>query len=85
MSANWLPTTQIPGDGDSIWIAVLENDGESTHVEYAITFVDLDGLIVARREGLSDTYQQWPPRDVLCWMPCDVPEFSRSESKITEV
>lgn len=68
----WLPTSDTPGDGDSIWVAVLEWDGVNTHVEYAQTFIDTDGLIVCRYEG---EYEKWPPEDVLFWMPCDVPAF----------
>jgi len=72
----WLPTSEIPGDGDSIWIAVLEWDGVNTHVEYAQTFLDMDGLLIHRYEGEKDGYgESWPPKDVLFWMPCDVPPF----------
>lgn len=69
----WLPTSDLPGDGDSIWIAVMEWDGVNTHVDYAQTFLDVDGLIVHRHE--SKEYEPWPPKDILFWMPCDVPPF----------
>lgn len=75
--SKWLRTSETPGDGESIWLAVLEWDGTNTHVEYAIAFYDVDGVIVSRseRDKGTEQYQKWPPPDVLFWMPCDVPEF----------
>ena len=78
MKSKWLPTSERPGDGESIWIAVMEWDGVNTHVDYAQTFIDTDGLIVHRYDG---DYEQWPPKDVLAWMPCDVPEFAETNSR----
>jgi len=77
MASNWLQATESPGDGDSIWIAIMERDGVNTHVEYAQTFLDVDGLIIHRYEGERDGYgEKWPPKDVLAWKECDVPLFN---------
>ncbi len=74
--SDWLETTDSPGDGDSIWIAVMEWDGVNVHVEYAQTFLDVDGLLIHRYEGERDGYgEKWPPQDVLAWKECDVPQF----------
>lgn len=71
----WRPPTEFPGDGESIWIHVLEHDGTNTHTDYAQTFIDVDGLLIHRYEGERGEYgEPWPPKDVIAWMPCDVPE-----------
>ena len=79
----WLPPTDEPGDGDSIWIAVLEWDGVNIHVEYAQTWVDVEGLFIHRYEGEKDGFGEiWPPQDVLAWAPCDVPEYVKSQGQV---
>lgn len=71
----WIGPSIEPGDGDSIWIAVREWSGH-IHVDYAQTFVDVDGLMIHRYEGEKCGYgEQWPPKDVIAWKLCDTPEF----------
>jgi len=82
----WLPVSDFPGDGMSIWIAVLEHSGQHVHTDYAQTFVDYDEhghrrLFIARYEGerLKDNSLTlstiWPPHDVLAWRECDTPYY----------
>lgn len=75
MNNQWLPVSEIPDSGDSIWIAVLEWDGKHTHVDYAQTFLYVDGLIVHRYDG---DFEIWPPQDVLAWQLCDTPMFTQT-------
>lgn len=70
---NWKRTTETPGDGDSIWVAVLEWDGKNTHVDYAVTYLDVDGLRIKRSEEREE--EAWPPQEVLAWMPCEMPDY----------
>ena len=74
----WRPPSELPGCGDSIWIAVLEHDGFNIHVDYSVTWWDTDGLLVHRYEGERGGYgENWPPKDVLAWLPCEVPQYRR--------
>jgi len=77
MSEQWLPISDCPGDGDSIWVVVIEWDGVNTHVEYAQTWENGDGLYIHRYEGEdNDEFgERWPPNDIKKWQMCDVPEF----------
>jgi hypothetical protein len=80
MPVPWLPPSENPGDGESIWIVVREWDGEHTHVEYAQTWHDVPGVLVHRYEGEKDDYgEPWPPKDVIAWTPCDVPVYEEPE------
>jgi hypothetical protein len=63
----------IPDDGESIWIAVLERDGKHTYVDYAVAYLDVDGMRVKRCE--KDDEEAWPPKDALAWKVCDMPDF----------
>lgn len=75
-SPEWRSPAEEPGDGDSIWIAVREHDGVHIHVDYAVAFRDVDGLLTHRYEGEEDGYGElWPPKDLLAWKPCEVPEY----------
>ena len=49
--AEWKSPGELPGCGDSVWIAVLEHDGFNIHVDYAVTWWDTGGLLVHRFEG----------------------------------
>lgn len=72
--------TEIPADGDSIWI-VLEDGGEH-RVEYAVVFYDHDGPVV-RCEWFADPREQyvvWPPPHVIAWRTCEVPEFKEGDA-----
>lgn len=69
----WFHPSQRPEDGDSIWVAVREHDGITVHVDYAVVFVDVDGLIVQRYE--TREYEHWPPANMVAWRLCEVPEF----------
>ena len=73
----WNTPDTKPGDGDSIWVEVIEHDGVNRHVDYAVTWVDHDGLQVRRFEQNSRLFcQVWPPDDVIRWCHCRVPESS---------
>jgi len=73
----WNTPDTKPGDGDSIWVEVIEHDGVNRHVDYAVTWVDHDGLQVRRFEQNSRLFcQSWPPDDVIRWCHCRVPESS---------
>ncbi len=75
MDSEWLPVTELPGDGESIWIVVREHDNKNHHVDYAVAWVDTDGLLVHRYEGEKTQFgEHWPPGDVLVWMPAHIPE-----------
>lgn len=62
----WRPPTEYPGDGESIWIHVLEHDGANTHTDYAQTFIDVDGLLIHRYEGERGEYGEPWPDGLLC-------------------
>lgn len=64
---------EVPDDGESLWIAVLEWDGKHTHVEYAEAYLDIDGMRVKRYEQEDD--EPWPPKDGLAWQPCEIPGY----------
>lgn len=82
---DWRPIEEQPGDGESIWVAVREWDGVHTHTEYAIAFLDMDGLIVNMCEGdRQDQYVQWPPKNALAWMPCNIPEWTAVSGNINQ-
>jgi hypothetical protein len=69
----WRRMDEMPDDGDSIWIAVLEWNGNHTHVDYAVAYTDVDGMRVKRYEQRDE--EPWPPKDGLAWMPCEMPDF----------
>ena len=73
---DWISPSIEPGDHDSIWIAVKEWSGH-IHVDYAQTFVDVDGLLIHRYEGekCGEYGEHWPPEDVIAWKLCDTPEY----------
>ena len=71
----WNSPLVLPGNGDSVWIAVREWSGH-IHVDYAQTIVDVDGLMIHRYEDERCGYGElWPPKDVIAWKLCDTPEF----------
>jgi hypothetical protein len=77
VQCRWNTPDTKPGDGDSIWVEVIEHDGVNRHVDYAVTWVDHDGLQVRRFEQNSRLFCQiWPPEDVMRWCHCRVPESS---------
>ena len=68
----WHLMKDIPGDGESIWLEVLEWDQQNYHVDYAVVFYDVDGVVVKRFE--KSEYEIWPPSDASAWMPCSMPK-----------
>lgn len=74
----WRQTSVKPDDGESVWLVVREWDGVNFHIDYGQVFADTDGLQLRRFEGVprSNEYcEAWPPKDVIAWMPCNVPEY----------
>ena len=69
----WRSMQELPEDGDSIWLAVLEWDGKNTHVDYAVAYREIDGTVLKRYEQNDD--EIWPPKDCLAWKPCIMPNF----------
>ena len=70
--AQWRPTSEVPGDGSSIWFVVREWNRVYFHVDYGVVSYDVDAVILRRFE--NDEYDHWPPSDVACWMECEMPE-----------
>ncbi len=71
----WHTPEDKPDDGDSIWVEVLEHDGKHTHIDYAVVWLDVDGLRIRRFEQNSRLFcQPWPPDDVLRWCRCEMPQ-----------
>lgn len=76
----WHTPEDKPSDGDSIWVEVLEYDGKHTHIDYAVAWLDVDGLRMRRFEqkllrSRSRLFSQaWPPDDVLRWCRCEMPQ-----------
>ena len=68
----WREMSELPCDGDSVWLVVREWDQKNFHVDYAIVFFDTDGPIVKRYE--SKEYEHWPPEEAVAWMPCIMPD-----------
>lgn len=71
--SRWRRIQEVPDNGESIWIAVLEWDGKHTHVDYAVAYLDVDGMRVKRYEEKDE--EAWPPKDGLAWQPCEMPDF----------
>jgi hypothetical protein len=67
----WREMSELPCDGDSVWLVIREWDQKNYHVDYAIVFFDVDGPIVKRYE--SDEYKHWPPNEAIAWMECSMP------------
>ena len=67
----WREMSELPCDGDSVWLVIREWDRKNYHVDYAIVFFDTDGPIVKRYE--SDEYEHWPPNEAIAWMECSMP------------
>jgi hypothetical protein len=78
-NSGWLPVTETPESGQSIWAAVLEWDGENTHVDFGVVWDEVDGLNCKLSE--EDQTHLWPPSHVIMWMPAEAPRFDYREAQ----
>lgn len=71
MTNRWRDPSEVPGCGESVWLVIRDGD-DDCYVDYGEVFDDYDGTILKRFS--LDSYEHWPPEDVLKWMPCDIPK-----------
>ena len=79
-TSGWISVEErLPESGEQLWVVVVEWDRIHRHVDYAVTFDDIEGLMVHRKEDDYDEYGvKWPPKDITHWMVADVPPLPDS-------